>query len=324
MKTRRFSLSSAFNKSRRDVLRSTVIPHPPLPAIHTQGSSASRDTGFRDGHTCGEINNETIDHQRYPNSIGILPDDELHNDVASEVTYEMVDVSNVNAPQVSHEVERKDSVKRSRRKSSGPVVRGTKGAHPLPDERHDGPSRRRSIGFSLTQRAFKGQSLPAGRLGGVPPVPSLPKALSGTQSRHGWEGINSLFRGLHPDKDTKEQIRRMQLQRSGSSMGCAEYDPNLVLDAMSFAQTSDIPSSTVASTDHSDRASSGLLDGPVHALQMSNLGADSTMNTEALARDEEADDIDERYREDRDEERGFLRALGLEFDAIARRVEQQV
>ena len=130
----------------------------------------------------------------------------------------------------------------------------------------------------------------------------------------------SLLKGFHLQKNGKE-IRRPTFHRSTSSVGCSEYDPNLVMDTMSFAQTPDAPSSALTSND--DLLSPEMPDAPVHAIRMDNLGADATMTSATYTRNEDVDDVDEveRDRQDREEERGFLRALGLEFDEIARRAE---
>lgn len=289
-KSGRFSLSTS-NKSRIDVLRTAIMPHPPLLVDRGPELPVSKN---------GDGNNTDATEN--------LADVMVHDGLPLDTTYEVIDISSIES-QVLPKVERKASnFKRSQRKSS--VFQTLQNTHPISEAPQDGSSKRRSRGFSLTKRALKGKSLPVGRQGGSPPLLGLP---STSTTGYGWE---TLLKGLHPHKDAKEHT---QLQRSGSSMGCAEYDPDLVIDAMSFAQTPDIPSSTLTSTDHSNWASPEPLDVPVHAIQMDGLGESSTVGTPG----EDTNEV-ERDRVDREEERGFLRALGLEFDAIARRVEEQV
>lgn len=219
-------------------------------------------------------------------------------------------------------VEQETSItERHRQESSRSLFRTRKEPTSGSDVHHDVPSKRRSQRFSFSRRTMKGQSLPAGRPG------DTRTGLPGTSASgsHGWEGLNSVFKGLHSSKAKKEYLRMMQLQRSGSSMGCAEYDPDLVVDTMSFAQTPDVANSAFTSADYSNRTSPEVPNAPVHAIQVDTLDGDASATAASPSSDDDADVVDdaERDRAEREEERDFLRALGLEFDAIARRVEEQ-
>ena len=105
-------------------------------------------------------------------------------------------------------------------------------------------------------------------------------------------------------------------------MGCADYEPDLVLDNISFAhtRTSGVASSAVSSA-QSEALARNLSEptGGVHIIVTEGIEGDESV-TYATGEEME-DEADETARiEAREEERGFMRALGLEFDEIARRV----
>lgn len=205
------------------------------------------------------------------------------------------------------------SAKGLRRRSATSIFRSSKDSRDTVS-RKDGSSKsstkKRSRGFSFTKRASKTLDSP------VPPVPHLPSDLLRSTARTG-ATLDALLKDLTPQK-MAEYLRHLQ-RRSGSPLGCAEYDPDLVLDAMSFARISDFAGSTVTTADC--LISPEAIDVPVHAVDMDNLGGDVTLGSSTgFTREDEIDEV-ERDREDREEERGFLRALGLEFD-ITRAVEE--
>ncbi|KIP12009.1 hypothetical protein PHLGIDRAFT_398283 [Phlebiopsis gigantea 11061_1 CR5-6] len=323
--SRRFSLSSAFHKSRLDILRTAVMPHPPLPTTsHIGGVSTFHDGGRTSDVPIGPPTNNDPQHG-FRDTDGSVDVQDTRNRARTltDTSSYVVDISEANIYSVA---ERATSIERIRRESSGSVFRTRRESFSGSDARHGVPSKRRSRRFSFSRRALKGQSLPAGR------PEDTRSGLPGTSKNasYGWEGLHSVFKGLHSSKAKKEYLRLMQLQRSGSSMGCAEYDPNLTIDTMSFAQTPDVASSAVTSTDHSTCTSPEGLSAPIHTIQMDTLGGgaggDANVTVSGISSDDDADIVDdaERERVDREEDRGFLRALGLEFDAIARRVEEQV
>ena len=105
----------------------------------------------------------------------------------------------------------------------------------------------------------------------------------------------------------------------GSNVGCSDYEPDLILDNISFAQTSGLASSAVSTT-HSE----GLVrdyDGPVggvHAILTSGFKSQDDSGV-GVSADDADDDADENARVEEREERGFMRALGLEFEQKAER-----
>ncbi|THH34166.1 hypothetical protein EUX98_g48 [Antrodiella citrinella] len=119
-------------------------------------------------------------------------------------------------------------------------------------------------------------------------------------------GLSATTRdGSHPTPPAHSDDER--------TSGCAEYEPDLVLDRMSFA-TTDLQSTPVSSMDLSFATPSPqALDlAPAHPI-----GITMSPNTSSstFADDERVVDHDER-----EEEREFMRTLGLEFDEIVRRV----
>ena len=314
--SRRFSLSSTFRKSRMDVLRSAVMPHPPLPTGYSAGTSTFYDGGLAEDDIIEPSTNYgdqggVSDAERAVNAEDAGNRERNLTDTSSYV----VDMPEMNVFPSSF------AEKEARRENPRNTFQTPKEPSSGSDTRHDTPSKRRSRRFSFSRRALKGQSLPTGRPGDA--TPGLPGAAANVT--RGWEGLNTVFKGLHSSKAKKEYLRMMQLQRPGSSMGCAEYDPNLVIDDMSFAQTPDVASSTLTSTDHSTWTSPDSPSAPIHGVQMDSFAesanGDPTTGS-PFSLDDGADA--ERDRLDMEEEQGFLRALGLEFDAIARRVEEQV
>ena len=108
------------------------------------------------------------------------------------------------------------------------------------------------------------------------------------------------------------------VSRTGSSVGCADYDPDLIVDNISFARTG--LTASLASTTPSDSGARDLREpaGGVHAILTGGLEPDVSRTT-GLGGDEVDDVPDETAAREEQEERGFMRALGLEFDEIARR-----
>ena len=115
---------------------------------------------------------------------------------------------------------------------------------------------------------------------------------------------------------------------AGSSVGCAEYEPDLVLDNISFAQTASGFASSAVSTTHSANGTlPSEVQGPtggVHAILMESIRIDN--NTTGAMGEEGEDDTeaDETARiEEREEERGFMRALGLECESNTNRATSE-
>ncbi|GJE86059.1 hypothetical protein PsYK624_021390 [Phanerochaete sordida] len=299
--------------SRLDLLRSTILPHPPIPNKPLVGNeyprrlqaghgrteyaaSLSRERGRIVGSSVSLSSEEGRDgHQRQATTSATSREATLDG-------YELIDCSTSDFVHTSPSS--------MRRRSATSNFRPSKDSKDTSDRKNShsrSPSKRRYRGFSFTKRASKTVSSPA------PPVPDLPKNLRGAHTRPGM-ALNTLLKGLSPQKKA-EYLRQWQQQQRVGTPGCADYDPDLVLDTMSFAHIPDPTHSATTTTTNADLLiSPDSIDVPIHAIHMDNLDGD-------VARDSPAsgapmDDTMEVELADREEERGYLRALGLEFDVV--------
>ncbi|KAI0078927.1 hypothetical protein K474DRAFT_1706115 [Panus rudis PR-1116 ss-1] len=179
-------------------------------------------------------------------------------------------------------------------------------------------NKRRSRGFSLSsaisKRALRARSVMTGKAMD-PPLPALPSQSKG-------HGRTTSVSGVSFDMLTTEtapQINfgsasNISLLRAPTTSGCADYDPDIVLDRMSFAGT---PESGISDTDLS------LSPGPSNAGYYSFVDSPKPVSLNARSESSMTSQGDVTATE-ASEEREFMRALGLEFDAIVDRARRQV
>ena len=333
MKSRRFSLSAPQRGSKLDFLKSTIIPHPPLPqsfleAQQTSSRRESNETGSAtniDGHLSA-TNNHNVNADEHvfggPSCISRTcvgtsagRNQEQYIEKGRRVSSEGVRVAQTGFSEHVYG-ESLDHERTPRRPTVHTRIRTKEGETNVED--YDGSPRtpktpqrtRRSRGFSLSSaissRALKAKSIILGRPSGQDTEPRLPGYLSPEVSTQHREPI----------------LREEAISPVGSSVGCADYEPDLVLDNISFAhtRTSGVASSAVSSA-QSEALARNLSEptGGVHIIVTEGIEGDESV-TYATGEEME-DEADETARiEAREEERGFMRALGLEFDEIARRV----
>ena len=108
-----------------------------------------------------------------------------------------------------------------------------------------------------------------------------------------------------------------------TTSGCAEYDPDIVLDKMSFAETPEIRSMIGSHTDLSMSARSSS-DAAVHSVVLPRSPQLSiSTSLSPSAEDPGNDDAEVVPGDDGEEEREFMKALGLQFDEIVRRARAE-
>lgn len=221
--------------------------------------------------------------------------------------YEVIDCSESDLVHASSYDMRRRSMTSTHRSS-----KDAKDAMKRQDTHSRTSTKRRYRGFSFTKRSSKQLTSPA------PPVPDLPYELRSGNGRPGGT-LNTLLKGLTPQKKAEYLRHWQQQQRVGTPLGCADYDPELELDTMSFAHIPDPTLSATTTTTNADcLISPDSFDVPIHAIRMDHMDGDLTVGSEAggpLPTDDGAIEV-EREWEEREEERGFLRALGLEFDPV--------
>lgn len=288
-------LPGDLNKSRLAALKNTVLPHPPLPEIegdHAPYQPPDEYSGIGRGR-------HSLQHSQARPQATYEP----RHSVPTPPTTRNLEVIERNTSDslqprlpINLQSNSATSTVRACRHSLDTIKRKSSDSQ---------NSKRRYRGFSFTKRSSKVLASPA------TPVPSLPSDFTRDGARSG-RTLNALLKGLTPQKKA-EYLRHWQ-QRVASPVGCAEYDPDIILDTMSFA---DIHDSTASTTTMSDSLiSPDSIDVPVHAIHVGSRNVDfaaasstgdlHSVEEHRLARD----------KEEHEEERGFLRALGLEFDLV--------
>jgi hypothetical protein len=317
-KAKRFSFSSSLSKSQLDILKHTILPHPPLPPPRNVASAKLDGVHSRVydsmsyAQTTSDSSKTTDHHQLARNNDQSV---NQKGDYYGPQTYPELNgkPSLIEAPFANSSQAHNNLVTRvARRESSVSIFRGSKDPSTSNPEH---PNKRRSKGFSFTKR---NQNTPGLSLGhpsrSAPAMSSLPN-YNPQITGHDSMPFSTLLKDSQLHENGKN-VRRVPSYKSLSSIECAGYDPNLTVDTMSFAQTPGVASS--AGTSSENLVSPEIPGAPMHAICMDNLGVNATMSSAGLTQDEDADDI-ERDRQDREEERGFLKALGLEFEDITRR-----
>ncbi|OSD03487.1 hypothetical protein PYCCODRAFT_224226 [Trametes coccinea BRFM310] len=382
---RRFSLSSALSRSRLEAIRSTVMPRPPLPSMH------SRST--RDNVSSSGLSRTTTRR-------------------SSLVTRSSVDCASRGTPSGSYwggELPSvriiRDSQERSSREESPPRVRTQTApsgaqASPIPESVPTTPKTKRARRFSLSSMIARraSRSRVATGINGrpaepeVPAVPDLPPRIATAIGRPRGDTVTTITQGVpfdivQPRQGLDLPSRPLMLpvassyraslapSVASSHAGSAYFDareqlsedchrssfeadrscsPGLEsdLDSMSFARTPDYSSGTFSygSGPERDRyADDDNLSIP-GSYRFRSIPAGRCASTSALARlvtestnapvtktlrfspslslsferslsDGEEDDLG--MMEQEEEERGFMRALGFEFDEIARRAREE-
>ncbi|KAI0374222.1 hypothetical protein BV20DRAFT_935455 [Pilatotrama ljubarskyi] len=376
---RRFSLSSALSKSRIDIIRSTVMPRPPLPQmpLRTSCDNSSSATPSRTGtrrsysrapsHDCGSV---SIGNHYWGGelpSVYITRDSQEHRSAEDSPGR----VRTQTAPSGPHV-------------SSGPETVATT------------PKAKRSRRFSLSSMMAKRASrtrVAAGGFNGRPAVPPSPNTTHAPQyaRRPRGDTVSTITQGvpfhiIQPRTALELQARpslarvpysnRLSLASSISSSRAASayfdaqeqlsehyhhpsFDadrssspgPESDLDSMSFARTPDYSSGTFSfgsggSQDRYPDADNLSIPGS-YTFRPNVIGkcastsavaqlvgqSTSTSVTKTIRfspslslsfeRSWSDDGDDELGRIEQEEDRGFMRALGFEFDQIARRVREE-
>ncbi|KAI0361683.1 hypothetical protein OH77DRAFT_453467 [Trametes cingulata] len=377
---RRFSLSSALSKSRIDIIRSTVMPRPPLPQMPSRtscdipSSAALSRAGTRQSSSRAPSNgcsSVSIGGHYWG---GELPSVHITRDSEDRLSAE-------------HSPNRV----RTRTAPSAPQV------SPSPEAVATTPKAKRSRRFSLSsmmaRRASRSRVSTGGHYNGRPPIPPSPSLIHTGQyaRRPRGDTVSTITQGVpfqivQPRAALELQARpplahvpysnRLSLASSISSSHAASayfdaeeqlseqhhhfsFDadrscspgPESDLDSMSFARTPDYSSGTFSF------GSGGSRDRDLDADNLSIPGSytfrpnmmgrcastsavaqlvsqsTSTPVTKTLRfspslslsfeRSWSDDGDDELGRMEQEEDRGFMRALGFEFDQIARRVREE-
>ncbi|KAF7791903.1 hypothetical protein EIP86_002928 [Pleurotus ostreatoroseus] len=313
VKPRRMSLSSAISRSRLDMLRTAIIPHPPLPQhvtdtiredLRARAATFSPEPIFDNGTMLnGGYAMGTEMFEPESEALKIL-DEQAQN--APVVEHPEPDERVIRANELlvrnhptygDHEDEelcepvfvKDDKVPQTPRRSTKAVASGMRRTPQSPGETPSQSKGRRARGFSLSSaissRAMKAKSLILGRQTLQEPGPRLPPSLVGTPARQD-EHIFS----------------------PTSSVGCADYEPNLALDNISFAHMSAFTSSAVSTEDMLSREISPS-EQDVHRITLNGLPVDT---------DDVGMDVDEgggKAEDEREEQqRSLVCALGLPYE----------
>lgn len=244
--SRRFSLSSGLGNSKLELMRVTVTPHPPLPQTlretlplrsESQGEPRSpsrsvvvpvRDTKSHGASTGAnssrmvKARSMVVGRTHSRKAVPALDDIELANGVAGSPTAGQAGSPNGRSPieDANHQREENESPPTY----EPPLLHR---AFPVTEHALSQTNKRRSRGFSFTstvsKRAQKARSMIVGR------------------SEPGTTKLDVPRRILYNRNDASDT--------RGSSLGCADYEPDLVLDSMSFAQKPEPPSSGVSESE---------------------------------------------------------------------------
>lgn len=314
MDPRRFSVASSIG----EVIRTTVAPHPPLPTRPVRtgtfglGHRRSASTSARDAWNAAKhVPERDLESPVDPVDITIpnSPQEKIHAPIVQPSPEETTPskengvAGSAENPQESNERLTSGNPKSSPGISEyGGRTRSQTQSTVRPTEPSDPRSKRRSRGFSfssaMSKRAFKARSFMAGR-NNVPALPALPTQQAQTHS------ATASVSGISFDMVTSTG-------QSTTTSGCAEYDPDIALDRMSFAGTPGSPSTIASSVDFSF--------SPNHSLDHPEITPNEVLFDAASSCSSTDDDSSV---EENEESREFTRALGLEFDAIVNRTRNE-
>lgn len=328
-KDKRFSLTAALGEA----IRTTVIPHPTLPPYvsartstrksqdqhvrmntDTRSASTSAHDAWKAAKPCSPTTPVLPEHP-VASSADDDPEPPIFSDgVGNHSEIQIVARNPVEPP---HPESARPNRARSQTQSTvqGPG-RIRQSSRTTQDDVQGQPlSKRRSRGFSLSsvisKRAMKARSIITGRNGETSPTIPAADAKAGGMATS-VSGVS--FDIVSPDRDdacpvptTRQNVSPPNASTSReTNSGCAEYEPDLVLDRMSFATTT-FQSTPVSSMDQiSLNAQAQVANVPVHAV---GITISPNTSSSTFAEDDGGIDSDERQ-----EEREFMRTLGLEFD----------
>ncbi|CAL1695940.1 unnamed protein product [Somion occarium] len=313
--SRRFSLSSALG----DAIRTTVIPHPPLPLpqqadrhavygrLHRRSASTSAGDAWNAAKARSGRNVEVSPpaSPKAPEAERVATQDSSDERAdprdRSGATFDSGHLGDTLMYQEAILLPGNREYGGRSRSHTQSTIQGPSG--PASSE-----IKRRSRGFSLSsaisKRALKARSMIVGRNVDVA-VPAIPPQYVQTG------GLTTSISGISFDMLTSG-TDSLRSRREDAGSGCAEYDPNLVLDRMSFAETPEVSSTEASCTNLS--LNPGL--STLHP-SFSRDGYFSAESSSSIASEE-----DTPMHEDV-EEREFMRTLGLEFDAIVERARSE-
>ncbi|KAI0094665.1 hypothetical protein BDY19DRAFT_988481 [Irpex rosettiformis] len=235
-KPRRFSMSPGFAASRMDHLRSTVTPHPPLPQnvarssqevrdgvdpgmVRTMSEMVSKKKKAGDSSRMVKARSMVVGNIHYRKPVPTM--DNVGDQNITSVPISEPGSATANGLLVAeYGLPRRDVQKEGLQPSfldKPPVLQR---ALPLTERSLDQKSKRRSRGFSFTsnvsKRAQQARSMIVGR---------------------------SERDALHSDFASRKPYKRSNTSETrGSSLGCADYEPDLIPDDMSFAPRPGLPS----------------------------------------------------------------------------------
>ncbi|OCH96461.1 hypothetical protein OBBRIDRAFT_829891 [Obba rivulosa] len=331
-----FSFSSAFSRSKLDILRNTVAPHPPLPPLppipppvhHARGTSPGQKR---------ESATERRSRERAARSRSVTAGGWAREDIHSWAS-ELATLSRPRAPQESITVDSVDAditpsraramsqplqtpppsppQVRTARRNSQPLLAQTETPTPVRPGR-------RARGFSLSSVMRLGAKVVSGSAEKRPNDSANAIASSHDSSPADCRGEPITGRG---------RLRSGTISSDGGILGVLSRSfgdgqksaPDSELESMSFARTLDFTSASVSTTELEIArdyepiyvAHRGSLDGVQNAPPM-RLQLSPEMSVMVSSNEDEGE------REEREEERDFMRALGLEFDEIMTRARNE-
>lgn len=359
--SRRFSLTAALSRSALETLRTTIVPHPALPKvppsnfyddlIHRRSASTSANDAWNAAKH-GDSPKAPSQRERKPRPLSVVPGVEEGSENGDSPSCE-------NAIR-DHETEgfRKEKPEfssvqavstRQRSTMANPVGRPRSHTHSFGQTRPSShtiqPSawdaiaqrqqqqKRRPRGFSLTsvisKRALRARSMIVGRSPDLDPVPKYLDNLDDSKEGKLVTSVSGVsFSMVTPPLSqpqmTTERMTTPEAEEHTTS-GCAEYDPDLILDKMCFAETTEVRSMIGSHTDLSLSGGS-ISDVAVHSVVLPRspqLSTSTGLSHSADVTQDEDVEGDPVPGDDREDEREFMRALGLQFDEIARRARDE-
>ncbi|KAH9849811.1 hypothetical protein C2E23DRAFT_736557 [Lenzites betulinus] len=362
-KSRRFSLSSALSKSRLDTIRSTMVPRPPLPSVSagstfapssTTGSRIATQTPSASGSDGGFWGDELPSVQITRHSPDRYSIDESPRRIRTQTAPPAA------TPGPSHDLEAVPTTpkaKPSRRFSLSSMMARqasrlsgrsptSPGVPPVPVRRPRGDTITtitQGVPFDMVQPR---QALEIETLSSASLTPS-PNRFSTTSTATSEYAGSAYF-------DAREQLSEDNHHSSFDADRSCSPGPESDLDSMSFARTPDYSSGifSLASgaeggryldTDNlsipgSYHFRSSLVGRCASTSAVSQLVGESartpvvktlrfspslSLSFERSWSDDGDGEDDEAGQVEREEERGFMRALGFEFDEIERRAREE-
>lgn len=358
---RRFSLTAALSRSTLDALRTTVVPHPALPKgpprrshtqddfIHRRSASTSANDAWNAAKGGDSPKSELLHKDRrsrllnivsgseeawgYPNPDTSKPPrgtepKEQYKEVPGETTgptgptrVSSRRASLVNPPAAKVTRPRSNTHTSIIGRSPPLLAQITVGG--MPEERQQ--DKRRSRGFSLSsvisKRALRARSMIVGRSPDQTNSPNLVENARDGEFVTSVSGVSFSMVTPPPPPPPGPTKSSVEFEVRTAS-GCADYDPDLVLDKMSFAETPEIRSTLGSHTDLSMSVGS-TSDVAVHSVVLPKDPPLSTSTSFSTSGDGPNDEAECVSGVEVEEEREFMRALGLQFDEIVRRARDE-